>query len=154
MGIHGCGTRSRKHVFRAEFAGDRLLAYAVFEGGPAFSIFKHGKRAAELAAIHDIPLVYTDYREMIAQASLDAVVVAARDDLHYPVVMEALDAGLHVLCEKPLATTADQARAMYEKAEAGGRIHMVFFTWPWLAHYQQLPLTAHREARWVAVDDS
>jgi predicted dehydrogenase len=96
------------------------------------------ERAAELAAKHAIPPVYTDYREMIAPTSLDAVVVAAPDDLHFPVVMEALDAGLHVLCEKPLAATADQARAMYAKAEASGRIHMVFFTWPWLAHYQQL----------------
>jgi predicted dehydrogenase len=95
-------------------------------------------RAAELAAKHDIPLVFTDYREMIAKGSLDAVVVAVPDDLHFPMVMEALDAGLHVLCEKPLASDAAQARAMVEKAEAAGVKHMVYFTWPWLSHYQQM----------------
>lgn len=98
----------------------------------------NSERAAELAATHGIPNVFTDYHEMIEKAPLDAIVVAAPDDLHYPIVMEALDAGLHVLCEKPLASNAAQARAMYEKAEAAGVRHMVFFTWPWLKHYQQL----------------
>jgi predicted dehydrogenase len=60
------------------------------------------QRAAELAATYDIPHIYTDYHEMLARAPLDAVIVAAPDDLHYPIVMAALDAGLHVLCEKPL----------------------------------------------------
>lgn len=96
------------------------------------------KRAAEMATTYDIPYVYTDYREMLGQAPLDAVIVAAPDDLHYPIVMEALDAGLHVLCEKPLASNVEQARAMLEKAEAAGVKHMVFFTWPWLDHWQHV----------------
>jgi predicted dehydrogenase len=99
---------------------------------------RNRERATELAAKHDIPLVFTDYREMFARGSLDAIVVAAPDDLHFPMVMDALDAGLHVLCEKPLASNAAQARAMYEKAKATGVRHMVYFTWPWLAHYQQM----------------
>jgi predicted dehydrogenase len=45
--------------------------------------------------------------------------------------MAALDAGLHVLCEKPLAFNATQAKAMLEKAEAVGVKHMVFFTYRW-----------------------
>lgn len=99
---------------------------------------RNRERAAELAARHEIPLLFTDYREMFAEAPLDAVVVAVPDDLHFSVVMEALDAGLHVLCEKPLASNANQARAMYEQAEAAGLRHMVYFTWSWLSHYQQL----------------
>jgi predicted dehydrogenase len=95
-------------------------------------------RAAELAAKHEIPLVFTDYREMIAKGDLDAVLVVTPDDLHYPIVMEALAAGLHVMCEKPLASNAAQARAMYEKAEAAGVKHMVVFTYPWMAHYRRL----------------
>ncbi len=99
---------------------------------------RNRQRAAELAAKHDIPLVFTDYREMLAKAPMDAVLVAVPDDLHFAVVMAALDAGLHVLCEKPLANDSSQARAMVEKAEASGRKQMVFFTWHWFAHYQQL----------------
>jgi predicted dehydrogenase len=80
-----------------------------------------------VAGRHGIPLVFTDYQEMFAAARLDAVVIVAPDALHYPMTMDALDAGLHVLCEKPLATTAAQARAMYERAEAAGVKHMSYF---------------------------
>ena len=86
-------------------------------------------RAEEMAKKYAIPQVFTDYRQMIEQAKLDAVVIATPDDQHFPMAMAALDAGLHVLCEKPLAMTASQARAMYEQAEATGVKHMTFFTW-------------------------
>ena len=48
-----------------------------------------------MAKKYEIPLVFTDYREMIEKGNLDAVVVVAPDDLHYVMTMEALDAGLH-----------------------------------------------------------
>src|SRR5687768_16641881 len=63
-------------------------------------------RATDVASQHHIPMVFTDHREMFAAARLDAVVIVAPDEQHYPMTMDALDAGLHVLCEKPLATTA------------------------------------------------
>ena len=50
-----------------------------------------------MAATYGIAHVYSDYRELIEKGKLDAVVVATPDDLHYPITMEALDAGLHVL---------------------------------------------------------
>jgi predicted dehydrogenase len=87
--------------------------------------------ARAMAQKYAIPQVFADYRAMIAQAKLDALVVSVPDDLHYPIVMDALDAGLHVLCEKPLAMDAAQAKAMYDKAEAVGVRHMTYFTWRW-----------------------
>ena len=87
--------------------------------------------ARAMAQKYAIPQVFADYREMIASAQLDALVVSVPDDLHYPIVMDALDAGLHVLCEKPLAMDAAQAKAMYERAEAAGVRHMTYFTWRW-----------------------
>lgn len=95
-------------------------------------------RAHAIAARHEIPHVYADYRELIDKGNLHALIVATPDDLHYPIVMSALDAGLHVLCEKPLANTSGQAWSMYEKAEAVGVKHMVLFTWRWTAHFQFL----------------
>jgi predicted dehydrogenase len=80
--------------------------------------------------------VFTDYRAMLENGNLHALVVVTPDDLHYAITMHALAADLHVLCEKPLALTARQARSMYEKAEAGGRKHMVLFTYRWLPHYR------------------
>ena len=95
-------------------------------------------RAEEMASKYAVQQVFTDYRQMIDQGNLDAVVVAAPDDLHYEMVMYALDAGLHVLCEKPVANNAEQALAMYERAEAAGVKHLVMYTWDWLPHHRYL----------------
>ena len=92
--------------------------------------------AEAMAQKYAIPQVFTDYREMIDQAGLQALVVVTPDALHYPITMDALDAGLHVICEKPLALNADRAKAMYEKAEAAGVKHMVLFTSRWLPQYR------------------
>ena len=98
-------------------------------------------RAQEVAARHGISAVFTDYREMIGRGDLDAIIIVARDELHHPMTMDALDAGLHVLCEKPLASTAAQAREMYERAEVAGVKHMSFFNLrgsPYMRHLRRL----------------
>jgi predicted dehydrogenase len=87
------------------------------------------ERADGVAADHSIPHVYTDYREMIASGRLDALVVVTPDALHFPITMAALDAGLHVMCEKALALNADQARQMHDAAEASGLVNMVGYIW-------------------------
>jgi predicted dehydrogenase len=89
---------------------------------------RNRERAEALAVKYGIPAVYTDYREMIASGGLDAVVVATPDDLHYPVSMAALEASLHVLCEKPLALRGEQAAEMARTAAEWGQKTMVFFT--------------------------
>ena len=99
---------------------------------------RNQERAGEMAAKYSIPQVYSDYRQMIDDAHLDALVVASPDDLHYEMVMCALDAGLHVLCEKPLANNADQARQMLDKAETAGAKHMVNYPWRWLPQIQYI----------------
>jgi predicted dehydrogenase len=96
------------------------------------------KRAEELAMKYTIPHVFTDYRDMIASGTLDALVVVTPDVLHYPITMAALKAGLHVLCEKALAMNATQAQEMFESAKALHRKHMVMFTWHWLPHFRYL----------------
>ena len=93
-------------------------------------------RAQEMAAKYGIARVFTDYRQLIGSGELDAVAVATPDDLHHEMTMMALDAGLHVLCDKPLALTAAHAREMYEEAEARQLKHMTLFTWRWQPHFQ------------------
>jgi predicted dehydrogenase len=85
-------------------------------------------RAEEMARKYDIPLVSSDYREVIDKGNLDSLLVVTPDDTHHAITMDALDADLHVLCEKPLAHNAQQAREMYDKAETAGVKHMTFFT--------------------------
>ena len=96
------------------------------------------ERADQIARKYGIPHAFSNYRAMIDQAGLQALIVSTPDDLHYPIAMAALDAGLHVLCEKPLALDVAQARAMYEKATAAGVTHMVLFTYRWLPLYQHV----------------
>ena len=108
---------------------------------------RNRERGEEIAEKYGISHVFTDYRELIKKADLDAVVVATPDDLHFPMTMNALAAGLHVLCEKPLASNSDQAEKMYEKAQATRVKHMVLFTWRWQPHFQYLKqLALHKKS--------
>jgi len=95
-------------------------------------------RAEEMARKYDFSYVSGDHREVIEEGDLDALLVVTPDDTHHAITMDALDAGLHVLCEKPRAFNARQAREMYEKAEAAGVRHMTFFTFRWPPHYRYL----------------
>jgi len=98
---------------------------------------RNQERAAEIAEKYDIEEIYADYRDMIAQSELDAVIVASPDDLHYEMAMLALDAGLHILCEKPVAMNANQALEILTKAEEKQVKHLVNYTWHWLPVFQQ-----------------
>jgi predicted dehydrogenase len=102
---------------------------------------RNQERAAERADKYGIREQYADYRRMLDQADLDAVVIVTPDDVHYPMVMAALERGLHVMCEKPLALNATQAAEMLQAAEKARVKHMVFFTnrWrPYLRYYRRL----------------
>lgn len=78
-------------------------------------------RAEAMAAEFAVPAVFTDAHELVA-SGLDVVVVAAPNREHHPMTMAALAAGCHVLCEKPLAASAAEAREMVAAAEAAGRL--------------------------------
>jgi len=95
-------------------------------------------RAEEVAAQFGIPQVFTDYEQMFALPGLDAVIIAAPDDLHYPMTMAALRAGLHVMGEKPMALNAQQAKEMLAAAEQAGVKHMIMFAWRFFPHYQYM----------------
>ncbi len=86
-------------------------------------------RVEPVAARFSIPAVYADWREMIARHPLDGIVISTPNDLHEPIALAALDAGLHVICDKPLALNAAQARAMLDRAVARGRQHLTMFNY-------------------------
>ncbi|WP_119274754.1 Gfo/Idh/MocA family protein [Taklimakanibacter deserti] len=67
------------------------------------------KRAQAMQEQFGAPKAYTDYRELIADPEIEAVTVATPDFAHADIVMAALAAGKHVLSEKPLATTLEEA---------------------------------------------
>ncbi len=69
----------------------------------------------------EIPETFTDPDKMIRSGMLDAVSIATPNALHHPLTLAALEAGLHVLCEKPMAMNAGQAREMVATADRCGR---------------------------------
>jgi predicted dehydrogenase len=95
-------------------------------------------RAEELAHKFGVAKTFTDYRQMLDDENLDAVIICTPEDEHYPMTMAALDKGLHVLCEKPMAFTAEEAYEMLHKAEKMKVKHMVNFTMRCIPHFQYL----------------
>ncbi|MFE0674726.1 Gfo/Idh/MocA family protein [Streptomyces sp. NPDC058867] len=89
---------------------------------------RHGWAAAE-----------TDWRALIARDDVDLVDICTPGDSHAEIAVAALEAGKHVLCEKPLANSVEEAEAMVraaEEAERRGQVAMVGF------NYRRLPATA------------
>jgi predicted dehydrogenase len=97
---------------------------------------RDGARADEIAKKFGAPRVFRDYRELIGKGGCDAVVISTPDDLHCEMALAALASKLHVLCEKPLANNAGDARLMAERARAAGVRHMVLFTWRFQPHWR------------------
>ena len=94
-----------------------------------------GRNPATTAAFADrwgIERRFDDPIAMLDSGELDAVVVASSNESHFPLTMAALDRGLHVLCEKPLAQNAAQAQEMAARAEETGAITLVPFTYHYM----------------------
>lgn len=81
--------------------------------------------ARSAAEAFGVPHAYADWREMLDRHRPGAVLIATPTDTHAAITLAALDAGAHVVCEKPTAMDASEATRMLEKAEALGRVHMI-----------------------------
>jgi len=82
---------------------------------------------------------YTDWRDLVAADDIDVVDICTPGDSHCEIALAALAAGKHVLCEKPLANTVEEAREMVaaaEAARAGGARSMCGF------NYRRVPAVA------------
>ena len=122
---------------------DRLLRVGILGCGP-IAQFAHFESAVkgrntELHAICDVAgdLVqrmgdtylphrrYHDYNAMLADADVEAVVIATSDSYHVPASLRALEAGKHVFCEKPVAVSIKEAETLAAAVKASGRILQV-----------------------------
>jgi predicted dehydrogenase len=79
-------------------------------------------RARVFASAHGVPRVFGSYEELLADAAIDAVYVALPVSLHGQWVARAIEAGKHVLCEKPLASNGDEAASLARAATDHGRV--------------------------------
>jgi predicted dehydrogenase len=95
----------------------------------------------EASRISGITRTWTDPFACIRESGADAVIIATPNRVHHPIAMAAIAAGLHVLCEKPLAMTTAQAREMADAADRANVRHMTAFTYrfvPAMRYLKQL----------------
>lgn len=85
---------------------------------------KHLENAANKAKKYNVPRWYDDYKKMFDTEELDAIVVTTPHSVHAEVVMTALERGLHVLNEKPMATSFDDCKKMVALSKAKNKIFM------------------------------
>ena len=94
--------------------------------------------AQKLAETWGVPQVFTDFDKMLDEAGLDALIITSPNDTHYAYSVKALEAGLHVLCEKPLALSYAHAKEMADLAESKGVTTMTPFTYSYMPTAQYL----------------
>jgi len=86
-----------------------------------------GQNAKEMGGRYGAEYCTTDYQEVLNDEGVDAVMVLTRDNSHASITLEALKAGKHVFCEKPLATTYEACRQIADALRDGGPLCMVGF---------------------------
>ncbi len=119
LAMLGCGFIADLHTRAAAAAGVEVVGVA-----------NHRlETAAVFAARHQIEQVTTDWATLVDDAAVDAVCVCTPNVLHAPQTLAGLEAGKHVLVEKPMATTLVDAEAMAAAAEAAGRVLLVGHMW-------------------------
>ena len=116
IGIIGCGAiGQRRHIPEAAANKDAQLVAVCDVNKP---------RAMEVAAKFECD-AYSDFKTMLKKADLDAVVVGTPNKFHAPQTIASLDAGKHVLVEKPMAATRKEARDMIAAAKKNKKFLMV-----------------------------
>jgi len=87
---------------------------------------------------------YTDYKKLLAENKLDMVYVLTPNKSHACITIDALEAGSHVMCEKPMAKTAKEARAMVEASKRTGKLLTIGYQTRFFAPSQYIKKTVER----------
>lgn len=109
IAIIGCGWAGEKHVLALKNLSDRAEVTALVDTDTAF--------IEEKSKEWGISECYADYRDVLSREYVDAVSICLPHNLHAQVAIESAKAGKHILCEKPMAVTLEEADAMIDAAE-------------------------------------
>ena len=116
LGLIGPGSRGQYHLANLQQIGNAEVVALCDIYRPnlekGLEMFPHAKP-------------YTDYRALLEDKEVEAVIIATPLSEHYRMAMDAISAGKHVLCEKAMAYTLDQCLEMYRSAVAGGKVFFI-----------------------------
>lgn len=115
-GIIGCGAIGQRRHIPECHANPHSVVAALCD--------PNEQRVAELAAKYGA-VGYTDYKKMLKEADINAVVVCGPNSVHAAQSIDALKAGKHVLCEKPMATSRADAKKMLDASKKSGKSLMI-----------------------------
>lgn len=117
IGILGCGPIAQIAHFDACRKAKNAQLYAICDLARDL--------ADRMAAIHSPQKVYYDLDAMLADPHVDAVIIGVADQFHVPLALKSLQAGKHVLVEKPLGVTVEECRQLRDTVAVSNRILQV-----------------------------
>ena len=117
VGVLGCGPIAQAAHFESCTKAHNADLYAICDVADDLR--------QRMAATHAPEKSFADYDAMLADPDLEAVIIATSDAFHVAAAKKALDAGKHVLCEKPLATSVEAAEELGRAVRASGKILQV-----------------------------
>lgn len=108
---------------------------------PVVLVGSSEEKARAKADALGVPSALGDYRELLKMDEIESVHVCSPNSLHYEMVKDLLEAGKHVICEKPLATTVEEARELTQLANSTGKVTAVHFNiryYPLMSHVRRM----------------
>jgi predicted dehydrogenase len=127
-GIVGAGFVGRVHAHSARLAGAQITGVA------ASSPERSAEARGELGAERD----FASAEELVRSEEIDVVHICAPNNLHVPLALAAIEAGKHVICEKPVALDSAQARELLAAAEEAGALVTVPFVYRYYPTVREL----------------
>ncbi|MEQ1951631.1 Gfo/Idh/MocA family oxidoreductase [Mesorhizobium sp. CN2-181] len=117
VGVLGCGPIAQAAHFESCTKARNADLYAICDVADDLR--------ARMAAIHAPDKNFADYDSMLSDPDLEAVIIATSDAFHVPAAIRALEAGKHVLCEKPVATSVEAVGELKAAVEKSGKVLQV-----------------------------
>ena len=118
IGIIGTGSISVEHI-ESYLKNDQVELYAFCD--------LNEERLQYMAEKYNVQHTFTDLNEMLKLKEIDAISVCTWNSAHAPCAIAALNAGKHVLCEKPMSVSEEDAKAMKAAADINGKLLMIGF---------------------------
>ncbi|MDZ4781493.1 MAG: Gfo/Idh/MocA family oxidoreductase [Planctomycetia bacterium] len=125
LGFIGVGGRAQQHLDSAIHLQTKNQSVEIVSICDVFNRYRDEVKAKVKAGVGQEPTATGDYREILADPTIDAVVIATPDHWHAKQTLDALAAGKNVYCEKPMTHTVEEALAVYQAWKSSGKVMQV-----------------------------